>query len=492
MASRCGAFRPYSLRARTTLGIAALALVFLTAIGAGINFLVFNRVQAQIFDEAERVAVNWGGSLRPGGTPQPAPKGDIDLLQLVDSRGRVVAASPAAAGRPALSTVRPPADDRIQDFTECSGRDECVMLAAFRVFQPETSGTRPDEPLFVYAGVTQPPILTGYRLQLLTAAGVLLGVALTAWVNWRLAGKHLRPVGVIREHLSDITVSDLSLRVPQPSGCGEHALLVHTINQTLARLEEAVKLQRRFAATTSHELKTPLTGLRTQLEEAMLYPHDVDPRETIREALSATGRLEAIVDDLLVLARLRSGTPVAHEPIDLGALVAQEAAARTGGVPVHVHAGRDVHVRGNRIQLIRVLNNLLANARRHARTVIEVTAEHVDGQAVVTVTDDGDGIAPQDRERVFERFVRLDDGRRREPGGSGLGLAISRDIAHAHQGTLLIEDTPRGARFALRLPLHREAAVRADPPPDPGDTGDPRDSGAPRDAGRRLGHAERI
>ncbi|MCW2882335.1 MAG: hypothetical protein JWQ95_6435, partial [Sphaerisporangium sp.] len=195
------------------------------------------------------------------------------------------------------------------------------------------------------------------------------------------------------------------------------------------------------------------TGLRTRLEEALLYPGDVDPHETIHEALSVTDRLEAIVDDLLVLARLRSGDPAAHEPVDLGALVTEEAAAQAGGVPVHVHADGDVKIQGNRIQLIRVIDNLLANARRHAGTRVEITAERADGQAVVTVTDDGDGIAPQDRERVFERFVRLDDGRRREPGGSGLGLAISRDIAHAHHGTLRIEDAPRGARFVLRLPL---------------------------------------
>ncbi|MGJ6963758.1 sensor histidine kinase [Streptosporangium sp. G11] len=470
MGGTCRSFRPYSLRARTTLGVAGLALIFLTAIGAGVDFLVLNRVQAQIFDEAERVAVNWGGSLQPGSTPQPVPKTGIDLLQLVDSHGRVVTASAAAAGRQALSTARPPADDRIQDRTECSDRGECVMLTAFRVPQLETSELRPVEPRFVYAGMAQPPILAGHRLQYLTAAGVLLGVALAAWVNWWAAGRSLRPVEAIRKHLSDITVSDLSLRVPQPAGCNEHARLVCTVNQTLARLEEAVKLQRRFAATTSHELRTPLTGLRLRLEEAVLYS-DVDPRETIREALSITGRLEAIVDDLLVLARLRAGTPAAHEPIDLGALVAQEAAAQAGGVPVHVHIGHDVHVRGNRIQLIRVLNNLLANARRHAGTVVEVTAERVGGQAVVTVTDDGDGIAPQDRERVFERFVRLDDGRRREPGGSGLGLAISRDIVQAHHGTLLVEDSPRGARFALRLPLQREATARADPPRDLRDIG---------------------
>ena len=134
-----------------------------------------------------------------------------------------------------------------------------------------------------------------------------------------------------------------------------------------------MKQQRRFASTTSHELRTPLAGLRTRLEEAVLYPDDVDPHETIREALAVTDRLETIVDDLLVLARLRAGGPAAYEPIDVGALVAKEVAATAGGVPVHVDAGRDVNVLGNRIQLIRVIDNLLVNARRHADKRVEVT-----------------------------------------------------------------------------------------------------------------------
>ncbi|MBF8193847.1 PAS domain-containing protein [Nonomuraea sp. K274] len=211
--------------------------------------------------------------------------------------------------------------------------------------------------------------------------------------------------------------------------------------------------QRRFASTTSHELRTPLAGLRALLDEAVLYPADVDPHETIRQALTVTDRLETIVDDLLVLARLRAGDPAAYEPIDLGALVTEEAAALMGGVPVHVDADCDVNVLGNRIQLIRLIDNLLVNARRHAGTRVEVTVRRAEGSAVITVQDDGAGIAPQDRESVFEPFVRLDDGRRREPGGSGLGLAISRDIARAHHGTLRVEDSPQGAKFVLWLPL---------------------------------------
>ncbi len=211
--------------------------------------------------------------------------------------------------------------------------------------------------------------------------------------------------------------------------------------------------QRRFASSASHELRTPLTALRTRLDEAMLYPAEVDPLETIREARAVTDRLESIVNDLLVSARLSAGEPDAYELIDVHTLVVREAAAMADGVPVHVDADRDVNVLGSRIQLIRVIDNLLVNARRHADEKVEVTVGRKEDSAVITVCDDGAGIAPRDRERVFERFARLDEGRRREPGGTGLGLAISRDIAHAHNGTLTIEDSPRGARFVLRLPL---------------------------------------
>ncbi|GII44879.1 two-component sensor histidine kinase [Planotetraspora silvatica] len=453
---------PDSVRARTTIAVAGFALLFLTAIGTSIDFLIVGGIRAQISQEAQRAAANYLGTVQPGYTPRPAPKTRIDLIQLVDSRGRVLTASPAAAGRPALSTARPPVDDRMQDHTVCDARGECVMLAAVRVAPLETREIWHGEPHYLYAGTTLPSLLATHRLEFLTAAAITLATALIAWGNWWVAGRSLRRVAAIRATMAEITASDLSLRVPEPPGHSEYALLARTANRTLARLEEAVRQQRRFASTTSHELRTPLTGLRARLEEALLYPHEVDPHETIREAVSVTDRLETIVDDLLVLARLRAGDPAAHEPVDIGALVIEEATAQVGGVPVHVRARRGVYVLGNRIQLIRVIDNLLANARRHASTRVEVVGLRIGDQAVITVCDDGDGIAPQDRERVFERFVRLDDGQRREPGGSGLGLAISRDIAHAHNGTLLIEDSPKGARFVLRLPL--KPAVQAATP----------------------------
>ncbi len=440
-----------SIQARYTIITTMLLLVILALVGTSIDMAIRYRIQDDGFGNAERVASQWSALVRIGNIPDPIPAtAPVDLVQLVNAHGVVVNSSRQAAGLPPISTSRPPADDRFQQLTEGS-----VMVMAIRV------SPAADSPV-VYAGLEEPAILHKHHLEYFIAAGVLILLALAAWMTWCVVGRTLRPVAAIRARMSEITVSDLSLRVPIPSGEDEIALLARTANQTLARLEEAVEQQRRFASTASHELRTPIAGLRVQLEEALLYPDDVDPRDTIRSALTASGRLEAIVNDLLQLARLRAPDPAPKELIDLGALVTEEAAQGTG-MPVRVQVTARVTVRGSRIQLIRVVNNLLSNARRHADSRVEVSVGFADGKAVVAVVDDGAGIAPADRERVFERFTRLDDGRLRDSGGSGLGLAISRDIAHAHQGTLLIEDSPRGARFVLRLPLEDAQPLGTDP-----------------------------
>ncbi|MFD0732425.1 HAMP domain-containing sensor histidine kinase [Planotetraspora mira] len=445
--------RPHSIRARFTLVSGIISLIVFAVIGTGLDLAIWTRIQDNIFKETERVATDWIGSLQPGAPYPPVLKTRINLLQLVDDQGKVVAASTAAAGQSPLSTMRPPNDDRISHGTQCTTRDGCLVLTAIRVPPLETQVLWQGQPHFVYAGMAEPGMLSTHELELLTSAGVLAAAALAAWATWWVVGRALRPVAMIRAKTAEITVSDLSMRVPEPPGCDEIAQLARTSNKTLARLEAAVEQQRQFASVVSHELRSPVAGLHTQLEEALLYPTDVDPMKTITTALSTTERLQAIIDDLLVLARIRSAPPAAPEPIDLGALITEEVATRVHGTPVRTHTTGRVTVLGNKIQLIGVLNNLLVNAQRHADTSVEVTTTRTSDHAVITVTDDGPGIAPHDRERVFEPFIRLEDGRRRDPGGSGLGLAISRAVITAHHGTIEIEDSPRGARFVIRLPL---------------------------------------
>ncbi|MEU6413382.1 HAMP domain-containing sensor histidine kinase [Microbispora sp. NPDC046933] len=440
----------HSIQARVTLTVAVVSVLVAAVIGAGLCLLIRHRIESDIFMETRGVATEWIGRMEPGRVPPPMPSARVPLVQLVDSRGRVVMAGPMTGDRP-LSTVRPSEENRFADVTECSASDRCVMLTAGRVPSLQAWELWKGEPHFVYAGTDQPPALRGHRLEFLVGAGGALLAALWTWTTWRATGRILRPINAIRQRMSEITANDLSLRVPQPSGRDEIAQLARAANQTLGRLESAVTRQREFAAVVSHELKSPLTGLRTGLEEALLYP-EIDAREAIARSLPATDRLREIIDELLAFARLRN-TPRSSEPVDLGALVRAEAAARTTGVPVHARTEPDVRVLGNRVQLASIVTNLLVNAQRHAIGQVDVSAERAGAQALVVVLDDGDGVAQEDRERIFDPFIRLEAGRRLDPGGSGLGLALCRAIAVAHDGSLCVEDSPRGARFVLRLPL---------------------------------------
>ncbi|MEV0159795.1 sensor histidine kinase [Nonomuraea fuscirosea] len=436
-----------SVRASCTLIVALFASGVLVVLGATLDLAIRSHIESSSFRLAEEVASRWSPVARQGLVPRPIPAGPpVGLIQVVDVHDRVVDSSRDASATVPLSRHRPPPDARFQPYRECPPDGRCVLLQAIRLTPAADAGV-------VYAGIPEPELLATHQLEYAIAAGIVAVTGIAAWAAWVLVGRALRPVEAIRARISQITVSDLSLRVPEPQGDDEISRLATTANHTLGRLEGAVEQLRRFASTTSHELRTPIAGMRTQLEEALLYPDDVAAEDALRGALSTVGRLEAIVDDLLLLARLRAADPLPAARIDLGELVAAEVSARPSPVPIKVDTPAGLQILGSRIQLIRVLDNLLANAWRHAESAVTVSVGPAGDGVAVTVADDGPGIPPDQRERVFDRFVRLDDGRRRDPGGSGLGLAISRDIAHAHRGTLTVEDSPRGARFVLWLPL---------------------------------------
>ncbi|MBP2707443.1 HAMP domain-containing histidine kinase [Microbispora sp. RL4-1S] len=441
--------RPRSIRARYTLVAAALSLVFLGVVGAYLDVVTRYKAETDAYRDTEHIATQWSAAARAGTVPRTIPVNSrVELIQETDAEGRVIAASKAVRGMQPLTHVRPPPDDRFKSRRECQTNGRCIMVMAIRV-TPDVHSP------YIYAALYEPALLAGHLLEVGIAACALPVLGLVIWMTWSLVGRTLRPVEDIRSRISEITVSDLSLRVPMPPGRDEISMLASTANETLARLEAAVKQQRRFASDASHELRTPIAGLRAGLEEALLYPREVDSHKAIRSALVTTDRLEAIINDLLVLARLRASDPKPPEVIDLSVLVGEVAGARARRPPITVVCRPDVKVRGSRIQLQRLVENLLVNAQRHAATAVAVSICAGGERAVLRVTDDGNGIAPEDRERVFVRFVRLDEGRRKDPGGSGLGLAISREIAETHGGTLVIEDSPLGACFVLRLPLAR-------------------------------------
>ncbi|MFC6085546.1 sensor histidine kinase [Sphaerisporangium aureirubrum] len=314
----------------------------------------------------------------------------------------------------------------------------------------------------VAAGSRQPlPVLAWPgSLRLIVAIETAELVALSAWVTWTLTGRVLRPVDAVRAELSRIDFGDPAARVSEPGKAREITRLCRTINTVLGRLhkaqEERAEIAHRqwqFASDVSHELRTPITGLRVQLEVAQQDPRRARLSELLGTTLNQVERLEMITEDILSLARVRARPPVEPRRLDLAALVEVEVAQRTDRLPVRLHLTPGTTVTAVPSQIGRVLANLLDNAQRHATRLVSVEVRATRAAVELAVSDDGKGIAEADRERVFQRLIRLDDARRLDRNGTGLGLAIARDIAHAHHGTLSVEESATGgARFVLRLP----------------------------------------
>ncbi|TKR21961.1 HAMP domain-containing histidine kinase, partial [Cellulomonas hominis] len=305
----------------------------------------------------------------------------------------------------------------------------------------------------------------------LALAGVVPALtALFAAAIWVALGRALRPVERLRAAAAQVARAGGPGSLPDPGTDDEVGALARTLNEMLDRLEEAAGRQRAFVADAAHELRTPLAALRAQLEVAATHPAAYEPGELVDGLGEQVRRMQALVDDLLLLARLGS-RPVPDAAVDLGD-VAREAVAlavagaggrvgvapgagggagpaASGGVAVEVvGAGR---ARGDEAALGRVVRNLVENAIGHAATSVRVEA--ADG--LVAVVDDGPGVPAADRERAFARFVRLDAARARPGGGSGLGLAIAREVAREHGGDVVLGDRADGVaglRAELRLP----------------------------------------
>lgn len=282
------------------------------------------------------------------------------------------------------------------------------------------------------------------------AAGLVLFVA---GLTWLLVGRALRPVAAMRQEFTEITERALHRRVPVPRARDEIHRLARTMNATLDRLQRAMTRQRQFVADASHELRSPIAAVRAQLELVLARPSRTDWPTAVHKALRDTDRLQAVASDLLLLARLDAQEAPPTAAVDLGALAAEEVRRHPGALTMDGDQEGVAVVTGSRVQLSRLLTNLADNARRHTRTTVSVSVAVEGGTVELAVDDDGPGIPEADRERVFERFTRLDDARARHDGGTGLGLAIANDIAHAHGGTLTALTSPRGgARLLLRLP----------------------------------------
>jgi len=380
-----------------------------------------------------------------------AERGDDHFAQVVDREGNVVASSANIQGSARISTLAPDADGNAsRTVTGLPAGDKTFRIVAYRV-------RTPDDVFTVYvAGSLDSVTNSADNLTDLLLVGLPFLLLLVGATTWVVIGRALRPVESIRAEVESIGAQDLHRRVPEPATDDEIGRLARTMNAMLTRLDDATQRQHRFVADASHELRSPLTGIRTQLEVDLLHPERADWEATERSVLDDAVRLQRLVDDLLVLARTDSAPiDVTHrETVDLDEIVLAES-RRLAGHSTHVvdtSAVSGAQLSGNADLLTRAVRNLLDNANRYADRAVTVALAEDDHSVVLTIADDGPGIPAAEQARIFERFTRLDDARTRDTGGTGLGLAITHDVVTAHGGTITLENAP-GARFTLTFPL---------------------------------------
>jgi signal transduction histidine kinase len=442
-----------SLRARLMV-IGVLGVAAALAIGSVTLYVVLTVVSYRALDQAGAATAAEVASLVDGGRlPDPLPVTGSQIVQVVDSRDRVVSASVSSDRLTALllpaEAAAALAGSHVVVPGSRVGLDSDLRVVAVRAGPPGSRRTVVVAQQFEDIEHSQRIL----RVTLLSTYPLLLAVL--TLIAWRVVGSALRPVESLRASAERISGTGQDDRLPVPASGDEiHALAV-TLNSMLDRLSAARSREQSFVADAAHELRSPLASMQTQLEVAHRLGEDTPVTDDLHAEVLRMARL---VEDLLALARLdagrRSGPP--PTPVGLRGLV-REVSARFDGarVPVGTRGVDDVEACCRPDDLRRALANLLENAVRHARTAVEVQA-HVEGAWVlVSVSDDGSGIPPEQRDRVLERFTRLDEARDRDAGGSGLGLAIVRELVRAHGGEVRILD---GAQGGVRVELSVPAA----------------------------------
>jgi signal transduction histidine kinase len=431
--------------AAVAVALTAGAVLLVTVLRAGLTDAGDERVRSRV-EEVVRL-------VEEGRLPSLLPSADPTILvQVLEPGGAVLAASTGASRAVPLlgadeveravsgdEAVLVEGDrvgygDRLRVLVRATDRGPVVLAA--------TPVSSVDDPLRVVRGA----LLVGLPLLLLASAG---GV-------WLTVGRTLRPVEQLRAGAEAVTAADPARRLPVPAAEDEVRRLAETLNGMLDRLEAGGARQRAFVADAAHELRSPLAALRTVLEVALVHPDPDGPEATLRTAVEEVLRMARLVDDLLLLARLDAGATPGRaaarvQDVDLAEVV-------RGLVPDDVVLDlAPARVVADPDALARVVRNLLDNALRHATRTVTVTVFGSPGEQVeLLVDDDGPGIPPQDRERVFDRFHRLDSPRTRDAGGTGLGLAIVRELVATAGGTVTAEASPAGgARLRVRLPARR-------------------------------------
>jgi len=448
------------VRGRITLAATAAVAIVLALAGVALVVLLQRDLLAGVDASARTRAQDHRGSDNGTLPPVlPAAQDDASVVQVLDGNGRVLAASANIEGESALVGANPGQHGlRISTLAGLPiGGGE-----RFRVLQ-EAAGPPRAQRTIVVALSLAPVDKAVQSARSLLFEVLPAALLLTALVTWLGVGRALAPVERIRRGVAEIGGGDLSKRVPVPAASDEVHRLAETMNSMLDRLEASVGRQQRFIADASHELRSPLANMQASLEVALVR-QDLDLwAETGQDLQGEYDRMQHLVEDLLLLARLDGRIPLAHDEVDLDDVVHEEAERlrRHAEVTVHVVPLPALRVRGDVARLAQVVGNLADNAARHAATTVSFSLRRVGDWAIVQVADDGPGVPLEHRIEIFDRFTRLDQARARDSGGSGLGLAISREIARAHGGSLdlLAGGTEPGAVFELRLPLAAKNTV---------------------------------
>ena len=441
---------PGTVRARVT-AVAGLALTAAVVLGLVVMYWLQLNSADRTLDgqlrtyatQIKQSAASWHGTrMLPPSVLDSTAKAQVLALD-----GTVLAGYPRnLAHLPALYTlppgsatpVRQPAAGRAGLPSDLSVWGEHTTVGGQRVTIITITGT------YLRSQVNQ----TFARLLII---GVPVLLVLACGTVWLVVGRALRPVEQIRGAVTAITSADLSLRVPEPGTDDEIGRLASTMNDMLARLEDSAARQRRFVADASHELRSPLTAIRTGLEVGLSHPDRAPWPQIAHRAVRQSQRLEQLIAELLVLAKADAHQLAARrQPVDLAALLADLAAATPApGIGIGLSVAPGTATAGNPEDLSRMFRNLLDNAVRYARRRVLITAAARPEGIVVEIADDGPGIPEEERERVFGRFVRLDASREQASGSAGLGLAIAREIATAHGATIVLTEAPGGGTRAV-------------------------------------------
>ncbi|MGA8988293.1 sensor histidine kinase [Aeromicrobium sp.] len=449
--------RHAGVRARLTIVTAVVVTAAVALAGLALVLLLGRTLDRSATSAAEQRAAELAAVLKSQG-PAGANRvlatsvGETTIVQILDAADQVVVSSPQIAGEGPLTPRQGSA-----------GSSTTVVVAnlpvgdgaKYVVVNRDVTSSTGSYRLVVAQSLASSGASVAAVQQILLV-GLPLLAAVVGGVTFVFVGRSLRPVELMRRRVADISATDLSTRLPVPPAIDEVHRLATTMNAMLDRLEHSQEAQRRFVADASHELRSPLSTVMANLQITGANPDPEGWPESHAAMVAETSRLDDIITDLLTLAESDHGLSVSErEDVDVGEVVAEQIRRLRSTSKLDIKAEVSPVVVSASLHHVRqIVRNLADNAAAHARSTVELSVVE-DGQwAFIEVADDGVGLAPEDRERVFDRFVRLDAGRARDAGGTGLGLAIVKELAESYGGSVSVDQAHMGgARFRVQLPM---------------------------------------